>query len=145
MPAGMWKDVDVSFAIILSIFILFPVLSVHAQDATGEKDWSFNLAPLYLGGISMNGDMTIKGTESSVDSDFSDIFENLNGAFTGLNCFKTGDAVGIKFIDHIESTFFKEPLLFCQPNQCKKKWIIGSGYTQCNFIERSGGIFSFVF
>jgi hypothetical protein len=48
MPAGMWKDVDVSFAIILSVFILFPVLSVHAQDATGEKDWSFNLAMMCI-------------------------------------------------------------------------------------------------
>jgi len=70
------------FAIILSIVFLFSVLSVQAQDATGGKDWSFDLAPFYLWGISLSGDMTIKGNESDVNADFSDIFDNLNGAFT---------------------------------------------------------------
>ena len=71
-----------TFAIIFSIVLLFPVLSVQAQDTAGGKDWSFDLAPLYLWGISLSGDMTIKGVESDVNSDFSDIFSNLNGVFT---------------------------------------------------------------
>ena len=71
-----------AFAIILSIFLHFPVLSAHAQDATSGKDWSFNLVPLYLWGIALSGDMTVKGIESEVDADFSDIFDNLNGAIT---------------------------------------------------------------
>ncbi len=67
---------------IFSIFLLFPVFSVHAQSATDGKDWSFDLVPLYLSGISISGDMTIKGIESEVDADFSDILDNLNGVFT---------------------------------------------------------------
>lgn len=70
------------FTIIFSIVFLFSVLSVHAQDATGGKDWSFELAPLYLWGISISGDMTVKGNEAEVEADFGDIFGNLNGVFT---------------------------------------------------------------
>ena len=40
---------------------------------------AFLIAP--LDGIA-SGDMTIKGVESDVNSDFSDILSNLNGAFT---------------------------------------------------------------
>ena len=68
-------------AIALSIFFLLSVSSVHAQDTAG-KDWSFDLAPLYLWGISLSGDMTVKGSESNVEADFSDLFDNLNGVFT---------------------------------------------------------------
>jgi len=71
-----------AFAIIFSIFLHFPVLSAHAQDATGGKDWSFDLAPLYLWGISISGDMTVQGNESEVEADFGDILSNLNGALT---------------------------------------------------------------
>ena len=70
------------YAIIVSIFFLFSAMSVQAQDARGGKDWSFFLAPLYIWGISITGDMTVKGIESEVETDFSDIWDNLNGVFT---------------------------------------------------------------
>ncbi len=54
------------FTIIFSIVFLFSVMSVHAQDATGGKDWSFDLAPLYLWGVSISGDM---GDMSMDDTD----------------------------------------------------------------------------
>ena len=64
------------FALIFSIFFLFLISPAYSQDASGENDWSFDLAPLYLWGISISGDMTVKGNDSSVDADFSDIFDN---------------------------------------------------------------------
>ena len=70
------------YAIIVSIFFLFSVMSAHAQDTSDGKDWSFTLAPLYFWGVSITGDMTVKGIESEVDADFSDIWDNLNGIFT---------------------------------------------------------------
>ena len=71
-----------AFAVIFSIFFLFLISTAYSQDATGGKDWSFELAPLYLWGIAISGDMTIKGNEQNVEADFGDIFGNLNGVFT---------------------------------------------------------------
>ena len=47
-----------------------------------ESNWEFNLAPLYLWAISIDGDMGIRGRTSSASVDFSDIWDNLEGVFT---------------------------------------------------------------
>ena len=66
---------------VLILGIVFSLSSpVIAQDTM--KNWKFNLIPLYLWGISLDGDLTIRGIESDITADFSDIFDNLNGAFT---------------------------------------------------------------
>ena len=72
------------YAIIISIFFLFSVMSVYAQDAADGKDWSFTLAPLYFWGVSITGDMTVKGIESEVDADFSDIWNNLTASLPSI-------------------------------------------------------------
>jgi hypothetical protein len=67
------------FVVTLSIVVSI-CSSGFAQEP--EKDWRFELAPLYLWGIAISGDMTVKGNESEVEADFGDIFSNLNGVFT---------------------------------------------------------------
>ena len=47
-----------------------------------ESNWEFNLAPLYLWAISIDGDMGIRGRTSSASVEFSDIWDNLEGVFT---------------------------------------------------------------
>ena len=47
-----------------------------------ESNWEFNLAPLYLWAISIDGDMGIRGRTNSASVDFSDIWDNLEGVFT---------------------------------------------------------------
>ena len=59
--------------IMILIISLLGIPAVHAQDATGEKDWSFGLAPFYFWGTALSGDMTIKGNDSGVEADSSDI------------------------------------------------------------------------
>jgi hypothetical protein len=70
---------------IILIFIFLSVLGVSkgiAQSDEKEKKWEWNIAPLYLWGFDIKGDMTI-GTETiPVDVDFGDLVRNLNGAFT---------------------------------------------------------------
>ena len=44
---------------------------------TESDEWRFSITP-YLWAIGMNGDMTVKGVESDVDVDFSDILSNLD-------------------------------------------------------------------
>ena len=71
-----------AFAIIFSIVLSLLTSTAYSQDATGEKDWSFDLAPLYLWAVSISGDMTVKGQETEMEADFGDVFDNLNGVFT---------------------------------------------------------------
>ena len=53
--------------------------------AYGEEpatDWNFELAPLYLWAISVDGTETVKGREVDVDTGFIDILDNLNVVVT---------------------------------------------------------------
>ena len=50
--------------------------------AKAEDNWEFNLAPLYLWAINIEGDMTIGPVTNSVDVGFDDIFDNLETVFT---------------------------------------------------------------
>ena len=52
------------------------------SNTSTSKDWEFNLAPMYLWAVSINGDQTVKGVKVDLDVPFSDIFDNLNGALT---------------------------------------------------------------
>ncbi len=73
----MYKSMACVVALSMILFICSPGL---AQET--DKDWTFDLAPLYLWGISIDGKQTVKGQEADLDVSFSDIFNNLNGAFT---------------------------------------------------------------
>jgi len=47
------------------------------SNPTESDEWQFSITP-YLWAIGMNGDMTVKGVESDVDVNFSDILSNLD-------------------------------------------------------------------
>jgi hypothetical protein len=53
-----------------------------AAEAEKTKSWEFNLAPLYLWGANLSGDMTMKGTTAPVNLDFGTIWDNLEGVLT---------------------------------------------------------------
>ena len=64
-------------------FVCFFITS--AGMAAGEekdKNWKFDLAPLYLWGANLSGDMTMKGATAPVDLDFATIWDNLEGILT---------------------------------------------------------------
>ena len=69
--------------------IIIPILtfvsllvSPTAMLANTERNWEFNLAPLYLWAISIDGDLGIKGRTSDVSVEFNNIWDNLEGVFT---------------------------------------------------------------
>ena len=68
-----------------------------------ESNWEFNLAPLYLWAISIDGDMGIRGRTSSASVEFSDIWDNLEGVFTvrfnGLYRKKYGFVFDYNYLD----------------------------------------------
>ncbi len=72
---------------ILAVGIIMVVIGLVCAMAYGEEsnsnsDWEFNLAPMYLWAVSIDGDQTVHGVDVDLDVPFSDIFDNLNGALT---------------------------------------------------------------
>ncbi len=50
---------------------------------SGEDDtWQFDLAPLYIWAINIDGDMGIRGRTASASLDFSDVWDKLEGNFS---------------------------------------------------------------
>ena len=54
----------------------------YGEESNSNSDWEFNLAPMYLWAVSIDGDQTVEGTKVDLDISFSEIFDDLNGALT---------------------------------------------------------------
>ena len=54
---------------------------LQAEETTGDGNWDFTLAPVYLWAVSLDGDVAFGQQENSVSLDFGDIFDNLEAAF----------------------------------------------------------------
>lgn len=66
------------FLILLIALCISPAAAI-AQD---DGNWDFELAPLYLWAISIDGDMGIRGRTADASVDFADIWDSLEGVFT---------------------------------------------------------------
>lgn len=68
----------------LLVFVCLVTMLVPAgaRSEEEESNWRFNLAPLYLWALSINGDMGVRGRTASVSIDFGNVYDNLQGAFT---------------------------------------------------------------
>ena len=68
------------------IFILIFCLTVAFSSATafGQEDtnWNFDVAPLYLWAINIEGETGVRGRTAGTEIDFGDIYDNLQGVFT---------------------------------------------------------------
>ena len=59
------------------------LLSAAAGPTNAAGDWEFALSPLFLWGVSLDGDASIEGRAAPLDLDFQDdIFENMDAVFT---------------------------------------------------------------
>ena len=85
--------------LICSVFLLVPATSWSQE----ESNWEFNLAPLYLWAIKIDGDMGIRGQTTQVGVEFSDIWDNLEGVltlrFNGLYKRKFGFVFDYNYLD----------------------------------------------
>ena len=68
----VWRGLALAIALALS-----PCRPVHAEDNPVSEGWSFQLAP-YMWFIALDGDVTVRGQDSSVDLGFDDILKKLN-------------------------------------------------------------------
>jgi len=70
--------VKITLCVLLSA-ILFSTATVSAQD---DNNWDFELAPLYLWAINIEGDTGVRGKTGSTRVNFGDIWGSLEGVFT---------------------------------------------------------------
>ena len=72
-----------TITILLAAFLACFSLSAFAGEQAKEGNWDFNLAPLYLWMVDMEGDMGIGPVDATgVNVPFSDLFDNLESIFT---------------------------------------------------------------
>jgi hypothetical protein len=75
---GMKKILMVTLAAALLLGAFAPAVAADQP----EKDWRWDLAPLYGWFISVSGDITVNDRQGTIDLDFGDIFDNLDFIFT---------------------------------------------------------------
>jgi len=63
--------------------ILLMLVAIGSYSQSASAEWEFKLAPLFLWGISIDGDATIGTTAAPLDLKFKDdVFENMDAVFT---------------------------------------------------------------
>jgi len=72
----------IALSVLLGIFLVLGASAALAGETQKESNWDFNLAPLYLWAVNMEGDMAIGPVGASLDMDFGTIFDNLETVFT---------------------------------------------------------------
>jgi hypothetical protein len=91
----------------------FCIPAAADESSTGSKNWEFALAPLYIWGVNMDGEMTLKDRTQSLQLDFDQIFDNLEVIFTfhfeGLYKKKWGFLFDLNYVDLSDSTTLPGP------------------------------------
>ena len=64
-----------------AVLLLIIVLTATTASSQQENAWKFDLAPLYLWAVNLEGDVAVRGISSPVDLPFDTIFDNLEGVF----------------------------------------------------------------
>ena len=65
----------------LLVFLFFTNSTLFAAENKTEGDWTFNLAPFYLWGINIDGDLSAGPVTAPVKVPFEDVFDSLEAAF----------------------------------------------------------------
>lgn len=63
--------------LVLMIGLVCPMAYGEGPNKTDSDEWQFSITP-YLWAVGLNGEMTVKGVDSDVDENFSDILSNLD-------------------------------------------------------------------
>jgi len=67
---------------VLSVCFIMFVLFCFSSPIHAAGEWKYDLTPMYIWGVSMDGDMTIMGQTAPVEADFRGIAENMEAVFT---------------------------------------------------------------
>ena len=74
-------------AMIKGLFIVSALVCliapVCAEESSRTKNWEYNIAPLYLWAVHIDGVAKIGPIQNEIETDFSDIFSGLEAAYMG--------------------------------------------------------------
>ncbi len=74
-----------NFLIFITLYLVagtFASTAVYAAPDRTSDDWQFTLAPLFLWGMSVNGNSQLGPVSAPVQIDFDDALEDLSAVFT---------------------------------------------------------------
>lgn len=101
----LWREKMKRFVtvVLLAMVLTCFSASVFAEEKAKEGNWDFNLAPLYMWMVNMDGDMGIGPIDTGVSVPFKDIFDNLETIFTvhfeGVHRSKWGFLLDLSYLD----------------------------------------------
>ena len=72
----------IALSVLLGIFLILGASATFAGETQKESNWDFNLAPLYVWMVDMEGDMGIGPVDTGLNVDFGTLFDNLEAIFT---------------------------------------------------------------
>jgi hypothetical protein len=115
------------------IILMLVVLGITTQaDAqSGSDEWEFQIAPLYLWAINLDGTITVRGVGAPLSIPFEDAFNNLDAIFTlhfeAWNN-KWGFISDLSYVDLTDDV--TGPLELASANVDLKDWIVeaSAGY-----------------
>lgn len=94
-------SIFVSF--IVGTMVLAPTVMSAGTTGSSQKNWEFNLAPFYIWGIAIDGDVTSGTNTVPVEVPFSDITDNLEAAFIihfeGMHKSNWGFLIDVNYLD----------------------------------------------
>jgi hypothetical protein len=87
----------------IGILIMAPIAMSAESPAAKSKNWEFNLAPFYIWGVAIDGDVTSGTNTVPVEVQFSDITDNLEAAFIlhfeGMHKSNWGFLIDVNYLD----------------------------------------------
>ena len=95
---------------VISIILMgFTPTAMCSEASTGAtQNWQFNLAPFYIWGVAIDGDVTVGTNTVPVELPFSDITDNLEAAFIihfeGMHKSSWGFLVDVNYLDVSSAT-----------------------------------------
>lgn len=76
----MHKTIYRKFLLVVTLLLLHPPVNL-ADEAPDTGDWVFNLAPFYIWGINIDGDLSAGPATAIVDVSFDDLIDSMEGMF----------------------------------------------------------------
>lgn len=92
----------IAFALLLALSLVYSAVAFAGEQAK-EKNWNFNLTPLYLWMVNMDGDIGVGPVDTEITVPFEDVFDSLEKVFTvhfeGVHRSNWGFLLDLSYLD----------------------------------------------
>ncbi|WP_319287397.1 hypothetical protein [Desulfosarcina sp.] len=100
---NIFSTVMVIMVILITLMGFTPAAMCSEASTGATQNWEFNLAPFYIWGVAIDGDVTVGTNTVPVEVPFSDITDNLEAAFIvhfeGMHKSNWGFLIDVNYLD----------------------------------------------